>query len=197
MKKYVLITTGIALALFSSIGFYSCTKSEQASSPAKKEININNYSRSWISKILGWLGLVPSVSTSYRSGYYESTGPETFKCNPGDGICEFTITAGGMVVPDPGDTYPVDEGAAVFAYKDGNVMMIIDKETLHSTTYNNLYADGVMSIPGDWVLPEFVTSALGISAGYTIPQGDYTIETVSYENGDPDAVGDLLVVTFE
>lgn len=197
----------VAFALCSLLltmgGMYSCSKKSETTITNHKQVNSDDFARlKWLSKVLSWLGFdIPTVEVSFRSGYYEGTptpvNPDAFKCNPGDGMCELIVTAGGgLVIPPTNETYPEDQGLAVFAIQNGDLKMVIDKASLHPNTYANLYQDGIMTIPGPWELQEEITTALGLPSGYTIPQGDYDIATVQYEDGDPESVGDLLVITF-
>lgn len=134
-----------------------------------------------------------SVRFEYKSGYYESTSPEDwqYKCNPGEASCTFTIVGSAMSLADSNGVMPPDYGEAMMTFDDDeNLCMIIRKSSLDSATFNTNYADGYMSIPGNWELQNGLSSALGLPNDYVIPEGNYTIESMIIEDEE------MLVVRF-
>lgn len=198
MKKIIFSISALAVLM----NFAACTK-EKPTAPAAEQSTVStqstttqppkNQAKFW-SKLWGAIksvfGFGPVVTFDYKSGYYESTGPEDyqFKCNPGEAVCEFTITAGMVGNTNP---EPPGNGCAVMGLNAaGQLTIVIQKTSLTTGTFNALYADGIMTVPGAWVLQPQLRTALGLPVGYTIPAGNYTIQNITLEGQD------LLYVTF-
>lgn len=172
------------LAIAATTTFVACKKDEVKTTSVNNTqvTNPTAMSKMWWDVLWDILtGKTPTVRTSYRSGYYESTGEleHQFKCNPGESVCEFTVYAGsGMSIPDgttPINTQPNGYAEAFFVNGNGNLGMLILKNSMTQSTYEENYADGVLTVPGNWKLQSGLQEALSLPEDYTIPQGNYLI----------------------
>lgn len=185
MKKLLIPVTLLSL-FFASCQKQNSTPEAVSSTP---KIDLHAYAKiNWkmVWNILKEFLPGPSVSFSYKSGYYQfaptDNNPDGFNCLPGDAVCEFTITASFLGGDDNGNPFPNDYGEAMMGFdRNGSLKIYIPKAVMTEQTFNEHYADNVMTIPADWTLQKGLTDALGLPAGYTIPKGDYPIETINVE----------------
>lgn len=131
------------------------------------------------------------VYFSYKIGYSESytqpDGSAGERCIAGDGMCNFELR------PDWRPTGPMAEGEG-FGYltltSSLKLRMVIFVPYMTANTYKQHYADGVASIPGPWKVATKLVTGLGLTDGYSVSMGDYSI-ALDTEDGY-----DVLVITF-
>ena len=191
MKRVFLLMT-----LFSTLISASCNKQDSKPSSIANQSTTqggNTAAKGFWSGLWGgikkMLGFGSAVHVSYRTGYYESTGPgeNQFKCNPGDAVCECTITAG-MVAPTQ---QPNGFGEGMIGLNsDSKLIMAIPRISLSDETYSNHYADGILSVPGPWRLQKELREELDLPENYTIPQGDYAVNKIEVDGEE------ILVINF-
>lgn len=185
MKK-MLVLTAIALSAFA----VSCKKeggntSEiQSSNTAAKGF----WGAIW-EGVKAVLGLGPSVHVTYREGYYDgrnATLEHQFFCHPGKAICEMTIHAG------KGSPSPVQGfGEAEVGMNANNKLVIaIARASLTDSDFTKNFKDGIFSVPNNWKISEEVRIALGLTADYTVPAGNYPIVQTTVEGET------FLAITF-
>lgn len=128
------------------------------------------------------------VYFTYKIGYYQQAGTSQGQCTTGDGVCDLDLMDAGW---RPSDKMP--EGHA-FGYltltKNLKVKMAIYMPFLPTDTYKKHYEDGVASLPGPWKMAAQITTKLGLTDGYTVSMGDYTVG-LEQEGGY-----DMLVIIF-
>lgn len=136
---------------------------------------------------------VAKVYFTYEIGYYEKVegtagNPSFSRCTTGDGACSMDVKKPGW---RPEGKLPEGYGFGAFRLNAaGQLQMIIYMPNITDGTYRDHYEDGLMHLPGPWKLALEVTSQLGLTDGYSVKMGDYTIRL-----GKDDGY-DVLIVTF-
>jgi hypothetical protein len=132
------------------------------------------------------------VYFTYRVGYYERTqksdGSFNEQCIAGDGLCDFVTQESGW---KPAGTMPEGYGFGYMTLTTKlKIKMVIYMPFMPTATYKQHYEDGIASLPGPWRVAVEMTRKLGLTDGYTVAMGDYSVG-LGHEDGY-----DVLIITF-
>lgn len=132
------------------------------------------------------------VYFTYEVGYHQSgtqpDGSKTEQCVTGDGMCAFEVRNSGW---RPAGRLPEGQGYGYLTLNGRfKPQMVIYMPFLALGTYQQHYADGTADIPGEWKLAAKLLTGIGLTDGYTISMGSYSIGV-----GQDDGY-EVLIVSF-
>lgn len=135
---------------------------------------------------------VSRVYFTYEIGHHQlstrSDGTQFNECVQGDGMCAFEVQQPAW---RPSRALPDGQGFGYLTVTPRlKLQMVIYMPFLSLGTYQQHYADGVAQIPGPWKVAARLVTGLGLSDGYTVSMGNYSIGT-GVEDGY-----EVLIITF-
>ena len=185
MKKKIIF--GLLCIIGIGTTLQSCTKSKIAPATQTEAGKTNKASETrnfwrWLKLILNPDYYMPDIFDDTFSIIIESTGSGSPGTNQSTIQVEQVIDRNNFIPGDdqtPDDILPENYYEAVYARtNNGQLRMLVDKQSMTQSTYDNLFGGGSIMIPAPFQLPQDVRDALGFPPGFMVAPGNYEVKAL-------------------